>query len=285
MPASWPPSAALVPDVTSALPFLNRVVELERAGQVNVQGGDVGGFGSPTLVVRHIANYQAAVEAVTALGAPDGPVLDVGCGVGALSAWAADRLGRDLILCDLDPAVLGVGANAFDVAATTDLAAIDPAPVVLAMEVLEHVEPDDQPRFMDQVWSRVAPGGLLVLSTPDESSYPGGWSGYRPHVGCVTPRQLTALLLATTGQDPTVVRLEGGPFRIPRGRRALERVANGAWGRLQSNLPGVAARLAERGGRQGPLRLAPLERAIQPVDILPAAHGKDTGLLAVVRRP
>jgi len=285
MSASWLPSAPLIPDVTTALPFLNRVIEVDRAGQVNVEGGDVGGFGSPTLVVRHVANYQAAVDAVVALGAPDGPMLDVGCGVGALSAWAADRLGRELILCDRDEAVLAVGATAFEVPATTDLATIDPVPVVLAMEVLEHVEPTDQPGFLDEVWSRVAPGGLLLLSTPDESSYPGGWSGYRPHVGCVTPRQLTALLTATTGQDPTVVRLEGGPFRIPLGRRALERVANGAWGRIQSGMPTVAARLAERGGRQEPLRPGPLQRAVEPIQIVPATHGNDTGLLAVVRRP
>lgn len=284
MPAPWPPTAPCVPDVAAALPFLNRAIERSHDVTLNVEGGDVGGFGSALLVARHVANYQAAADAVAGLGAPDGPLLDVGCGVGALSAWAADRLERDLVLCDQDAEVVRFGGATFDVPAVVDLADADPAPVVLAMEVLEHVPPTAQPTFLDALWSRVAPGGLLVVSTPDETDYPGGWSGYAPHVGCVSPRQLHGLLSDATGTTPDVWRLDGGPYTMPIARRVLERVANAAWTGVQARAPRLARSLAARGGREEPLDLADVAPAATPYRLVSPRHGTGTGLLATVRR-
>ena len=285
MPAPWPPTAPCVPDVAGALPFLNRAIDRSHDVALNVEGGDVGGFGSPLLVARHVANYQAATDAVTALGAPDGPVLDVGCGVGALSAWAAERLGRRLHLCDQDAEVVAFGGATFDVATTTELQDAPLAPVVLAMEVLEHVPPVAQPGFLAELWSRVAPGGLLVLSTPDESSYPGGWSGYAPHVGVVTPRQLHALLADATGQAPDVHRLEDGPYRMPVARRVLERAANAVWTGVQRGAPTLARLAASRGGRQSPWQVDAVAAAAMPFTLVDPRYGTGTGLLAVARRP
>lgn len=284
MPAPWPPLEPIVPDVASALPYLNRAIARSHDVTLNVEGGDVGGFGSALLVARHVANYQAAADAVVAFGAPEGPVLDVGCGVGALSAWVSERLGRDLVLCDQDVTVVRFGGATFDVPVLTDLAEADPAPVVLAMEVLEHVLPADQPGFLADVWAGVAAGGLLVVSTPDETSYPGGWSGYAPHVGCVSPRRLHELLAQTTGTRPDVHRLEGGPYDMSLGRRVLERVANTTWTAVQRLAPGLARTLAGRGGREQDLELAGVAPAATPFRVVPPRHGTGTGLLAVVRR-
>lgn len=283
-PAAWPPTEPSVPDVASALPFLNRAIEAQRDAALNVEGGDPGGFGSPLLVARHVANYQTAADAVVALGAPEGAVLDVGCGVGALSAWTADRLGRELVLCDQDAAVVAFGGATFEVPAVTDLAEADPAPVVLAMEVLEHVPPADHDGFLRALWSRVQPGGLLVLSTPDETSYPGGWSGYAPHVGCVSPRQLQDRLDAATDGDAQVWRLEGGPYAMPWTRRVLERVANTVWTTVQRRAPAAAAALAARGGRDSALVVEEVRPAATPFTLLDPRHGAGTGLLAVARR-
>lgn len=284
MPTPWPPLTPTSPDVAGALPWLNRAIERSHDVALNVEGGDVGGFGSSTLVARHVGNYQAAADAVTGLGAPAGPLLDVGCGVGALSAWVADRLGRDLVLCDQDAEVVAFGGATFDVPALTDLGDADAAPVVLAMEVLEHVAPPAQPSFLAALWRTVAPGGLLVLSTPDETSYFGGWSGYAPHVGCVSPRQLSQLLAAATGQVPSVHRLDGGPYAMPLARRALERVANATWSMVQRRTPPLARALASRTGRQQPLALDDVVTAATPFRVCSPRHGTGTGLLAVVRR-
>lgn len=284
MTAPWPPAVPVVPDVASALPFLNRAITRSRDVALNVEGGDVGGFGSAVLVARHVANYQVATDAVRELGAPTGSVLDVGCGVGALSAWAADRLDRELVLCDQDTAVVGFGGTTFDVPAVTDLSATDAAPVVMAMEVLEHVAPEAQAGFLQALWSKVTPGGLLVLSTPDETSYPGGWSGYAPHVGCVSPGQLRQLLVDATATTPTVLRLDGGPYAMSWSRRALERAANGIWSTLQTRAPAIASRLASRGGRQQALELDAITPAARPFRAVPPDQGTGTGLLAVARK-
>lgn len=285
MTAPWPPTDAVVPDVRAALPFLDRAIAQRDQASLNAEGGDVGGHGSPTLVARHVANYQAAADAIAVATPPDGPVLDVGCGVGALAAWVADRLGRDLVLCDQDAAVVEFGGRTFGVPAVTDLAAADPAPVVLAMEVLEHVPPAAQASFLAELWAHVTPGGVLVLSTPDETSYPGGWSGYAPHVGCVSPRQLHERLAAATGATPSVLRLDGGPFAMSWGRRLLERVANTAWTAVLDRAPGLAAAATSRAGRHGGLDAEEVRAAASPFRICSPRHGTGTGLLAVVHRP
>ena len=278
--------ARLVPEVDTVLAFLNRIRAVPPADDANDEGGDVAHGGSHQLVVRHIGHYQAAAEIVTASGVPDGPMLDVGCGTGALSAWTAAQLGRPLHLCDHQAGVLATASRLFDVTATsTDLAEAVVAPVVTAMEVLEHVPPAAQHDFLSELWSRVAPGGMLVLSTPDESGYPGGWSGYAPHVGCVSPTQLEGLLAATTGESPWVGRLSGRAYTVTPFRRRLERTVNVVWTRVQTTAPGLASRLASAGGPAEPLTRDDLAPWATPVDLTPWTRGDGVGLLAVVRRP
>jgi SAM-dependent methyltransferase len=280
----WSPPSELVPDVAGALPFLNTAIVRQRDAALNVEGGDVGGHGSPVLVARHVCNYQAAVEVVRASSVPVGRMLDVGCGVGALAAWAASTAGRELTLCDQDAAVVRFGGETFGVDSVTDLADAPTAAVVTAMEVLEHVPPQAQRSFVAGLWDRVEPGGVLVMSTPDESRYPGGWSGYAPHVGVLDPAGLHALLTEVTGAEVQVVRLDGGPYEVPAGRRWLERILNGTWNGVRRLVPGLAARLASRAGRAEPLDLDHLLPAATPVRVVPTSQGTGVGMLAVAFR-
>ena len=100
--------------------------------------------------------------------------LDVGCGAGLLSEPLA-RLGA---------AVTGVDAAAENIVAASDhaggaglaidyrtgeLSALDLGQfdLVTCMEVLEHVA--DKPAFVAALAASLAPGGLLILSTPNRS--------------------------------------------------------------------------------------------------------------------
>lgn len=280
----WSPPSDLVPDVAGALPYLNKAILAQREASLNGEGGDVGGHGSAVLVARHVCNYQAAIEVVRGLDVGAGRMLDVGCGVGALAAWAAAEMGRELVLCDRDEEVVRFGGATFGVAAVTSLAEAPMSTVVTAMEVLEHVPLERQADFLDEVWAKVEPGGVMVLSTPDESGYPGRWSGYGPHVGVLDPGALQELLERVTGAAVQVVRLDGGPYDVPPHRKWLERAANWVWTVAQQLAPGVAARLASSTGRAEPLDLEDVGPAATPVRVVPPDQGTGVGMLAIAVR-
>jgi 2-polyprenyl-6-hydroxyphenyl methylase/3-demethylubiquinone-9 3-methyltransferase len=97
--------------------------------------------------------------------------LDVGCGAGLLSEPLA-RLGARVTGIDASPEVIAV---AREHAATmelkidyrvADVAGLEGAfDLVTAMEVIEHVA--DPAEFVAALAKRLAPGGLLILSTPN----------------------------------------------------------------------------------------------------------------------
>jgi len=283
-----PPLRDLAAAVRAAYPYLERAAKARGAAYLNAEGGDVGMHGSHRSVVRHVVHYLAAAELDRSTGL-DGPVLDVGSGVGALAAWMAEHLGAKLHLADHDPRLLAVAVEAFpDAAVYADLddVATGAFRLVTAMEVVEHLRPSEHGGFVQALYRRVAPGGLLVVSTPDETGYLGGWSGYAPHVGCLDPGGLRRLLADCTGQDATVWRLCGEPFRLNAVRRVGEPAVNRVWGWMTSHLPGLAVRLGGGAARvAGAARThheAPVPDDVRAVSPL---HGEGTGLLGVVQAP
>ena len=285
-PAALRPRFADLPGaVRGAAGFLDRAAAARGAAYVNAEGGDVGMHGSLRSVARHVAHYLAAAELAEARGLAGRATLDVGSGVGALAAWTADRLGSPLHLADHDDAVLAVAREAFDVTTSSDVDGRTAA-LVTAMEVLEHLPHRHHDGFVRTLWGAVEPGGLLVLSTPDETPYPGGWSGYAPHIGCVDPLRLRALLARATGATPVVWRLEGAPFALPWYRGAAEAVLNRAWGWLHARAPQVAARLGSGASAVAPAPAALAGRGV-PDDVraVDPATGRGTGMLGIVARP
>lgn len=274
--------------VRGAYPFLDRAAQVRGAAYLNAEGGDVGMHGSHRSVVRHVTHYLAAAELDRKVGG-QGPVLDVGSGVGALAAWLADFLEAELHVTDQDPRLRAVAAAAFpDAAVYADLddVATGAFRLVTAMEVVEHLHPREHADFLTALYERVAPGGLLVVSTPDETDYLGGWSGYAPHVGCVDAHGLQRLLGEATGQPTAVWRLEGQPFHLNVGRRIGEPLVNRVWGWVSTHAPGLAVRL---GGGAAQVNGAARTRTQAPVpeDVraVPADQGRGSGLLGVVRAP
>jgi SAM-dependent methyltransferase len=267
-----------------ALALFGRV-RRARDGWVNSQGGDVASSGSERSLVRHAANYLAAASLAGA--APAGArMVDVGGGVGAFTAWLSDRLGAPATLVDADPDMLRVAAAAFpslSLAASLETLPDGCAWLVTAMEVVEHVPPAQQEAFVRELARLVAPGGLLVLSTPDESRYLGGWSGYGPHVGVLDADGLERLLGSATDGAARVWRMEGEAFRVGAVERVLLPLANRAVAVARARVPSmldVCGHAFTRLGNVLPDRPA---RASHEVSALPPHEGQGSGLLAAVR--
>jgi len=121
-------------------------------------------------VDRHWAGNPDSVRALTGKTA-----LDVGCGAGLLCEPLA-RLGAHVTGLDAAPENIAV-ARAHGEGAGLDidyrageLSQLEPArfDLVTSMEVIEHVA--DKRAFVAELARRLAPGGLMVLSTPNRTA-------------------------------------------------------------------------------------------------------------------
>jgi hypothetical protein len=252
----------------------------------NFDGGDAGHQWDHGLVVRHAVNYAVAVHLASTVRDP-GPLIDVGAGAGGFSVWAARALDRALVIVDQDAGHRDLAARAFpDVAVHASTAGLAPAPVVLAMEVIEHVRRERQPAFIADVASLVHPGGVLVMSTPDESGYWGGWSGYPPHISTLDADALGGLLHdQLPGWDVQVLRIDGPGFSLSTLGRVGVPVANRLWGAVENGLPRVAHELSYRMNQLGRRRSDPGAPDPGAFRVSAASSGSGTGLVAAARRP
>ena len=104
-------------------------------------------------------------------GTPPGRLLDVPCGTGVL-ARALGARGFRVQGLDLDPSAarrLGVDASAADMEVPLPVAS-GTHDVVTCVEGIEHVE--HQAELVRELSRVLAPGGVLVLSTPNVLGYP-----------------------------------------------------------------------------------------------------------------
>ncbi|NVE95022.1 bifunctional 2-polyprenyl-6-hydroxyphenol methylase/3-demethylubiquinol 3-O-methyltransferase UbiG [Altererythrobacter lutimaris] len=100
--------------------------------------------------------------------------LDVGCGAG-LVCEPLSRLGAQVTGVDASSENVGVASAHADAAGldirymTGELASLDIGQfdLVTCLEVIEHVA--DKPAFLRDLAARLAPGGLMVLSTPNRT--------------------------------------------------------------------------------------------------------------------
>lgn len=199
---------------------------------------------------RHAAVYLDTVR--------PGTLLDVGCGSGFLAAAMRDR-GWSVRGTDFDPAAARAAEATHGIAVDLgELAAIGyPAgsfDAITARHVLEHVrEPIE---FLAECWRILAPGGHLVLVTPNVDSLGHRHFGERWR-GLEQPRHLflyghTSLgaLLGRAGmtQADIFTTAQGADYVL----RASQATAEGAWQRLVDHLAIWTLQVAETiGTRRG----------------------------------
>jgi hypothetical protein len=252
----------------------------------NFDGGDAGHQWDHSLVVRHAVNYAVAVHLLDGVSAP-GVLVDVGAGAGGFAVWAADALGRDLVVVDQDAGHRELAGRAFpQITVYESMSGVAPAPAVVCMEVVEHVPRSEQARFVRDLGALVMPGGGLVVSTPDESGYWRGWSGYPPHIATLDGDGLERLLSAALpGWEVAVMRIGGPGFELSRLARYGVPVANRAWGVLESRAPRLTHELAYRLNQLGQRRSDPPPPPPGSFTVTAPAASLGTGLVAWARRP
>ncbi len=94
--------------------------------------------------------------------------LDVGGGAG-MASWAADRLGLDVTLQEVDPRAIEcfrAWSRGPEIRVCRDLSELgdERFDLIFADNVIEHVS--DPGRWMARLYDRLAPGGRLVIKTP-----------------------------------------------------------------------------------------------------------------------
>ncbi len=180
-------------------------------------------------------------------GPKQGRVLEVGCGLGHLLGWLADRYqvtGVDVNTWALDQSRQNVPQGTFMEMTAEDLSAFEDNSfqIVITKHVVEHL-PDPEKGIAEM--SRVlAPGGLLVFATPNLDSQmrkikKQNWIGYRDptHISLKPPAEWLVYLRAH-GLQPLRVFSDGfwDPPYFPGIPRIVQRLFFGAPGGLQAIL-------------------------------------------------
>jgi len=150
------------------------------------------------IAYEHCHRYAFARRFVA-----DRRVLDAACGEGYGSALLADAA-KNVVGVDIDPAVVaaashryGASANLqFQAASVTKLPLADASvDVIVSFETIEHLEANDQPAMLAEFARVLAPGGLLVLSSPNRPEYSDARRYVNPFHRCELDRDELAARL------------------------------------------------------------------------------------------
>ncbi|MFT0876647.1 class I SAM-dependent methyltransferase [Rhodopseudomonas sp. G2_2311] len=114
-----------------------------------------------------------------------GAVLEIGCGSGALLEALKCRGHDDLSGVDFDPKAIQVARDAglnVSVGEIGDIQRCD-FDIVLLNHVIEHLQSPEE--TLKEIWSRLKPGGSLIIRTPNSSSllatlFGSEWRGLEP---------------------------------------------------------------------------------------------------------
>jgi ubiquinone/menaquinone biosynthesis C-methylase UbiE len=148
------------------------------------------------IEVEHVSRYRWAAQA-----AAGRRVLDAGCGTGYGSRLLAEAGAREVVGVDIAQAVLEAVASAMPEAVRLragDLRKLELGDggfdLVVCFETIEHVA--NPQVVLDELVRVLAPGGLLLISSPNRGVHP---PGNPHHLHEFTPSELEAELAARLG--------------------------------------------------------------------------------------
>ena len=149
-------------------------------------------------------------------GDRDAGVVDLGCGDGRMLYLLSKKGYRNLTGVDASASQTAIARQVVDAVETTDAlpwlrgcaARFD---LLLAVDVIEHLDKDEALEFIDLCASRLRPGGRLIIQTPNAASPFFGAVRYGDytHEQAFTPTSLAALL--TRAGFARVEAREAGP--------------------------------------------------------------------------
>jgi SAM-dependent methyltransferase len=133
--------------------------------------------GNPIRRLWHLSKFERVLSCLPRNEHQS--LLDIGCFAGSfLSMVGADRyerqLGVDVLPAQIEYARAHYGTDFRRfraIAGIADLEAIDETfDCVTLIEVIEHLAPELAALLLEQIWRKLAPGGRLVLTTPNYAS-------------------------------------------------------------------------------------------------------------------
>ena len=180
-------------------------------------------------------------------GPKQGRVLEVGCGLGHLLDWLVDQyeiFGVDINQWALSQARRNIPEGNFALLSAEDLHAFQDESfrIVIAKHVVEHLPVPE--RAVSEMSRVLAPGGLLVLATPNLDSpmravKKDRWIGYKDptHISLKTPQEWLAMLQSHRIEARRVFSdgFWDAPY-VPLLPAALQKLLFGAPGGLQAVL-------------------------------------------------
>ena len=112
--------------------------------------------------------YERMLAMIEGLGFHPTSVLNVGGGIGNFAAWLAER-GMTSYMTDIDSSAVAAaaerGVRAVEAKELGSLVPVDGVDTVTLWDVVEHVT--DPSAFVSEALTRLRPGGVLFLETPD----------------------------------------------------------------------------------------------------------------------
>lgn len=212
--------------------------------------------GDDLYLAEQEGRRRTARRLLDVLGAhvPKGRLLQVGCGYGLLLDEARRRgyevegvdLSVEAVRYASEQLGLPVREDALEDATAAALAAGERYEAILAVDVLEHLE--DPPATLERMCALLAPAGVLLITTPDPSSFIARvtgerWWGFAPTHACLMPRETLRGVLRGLGLVPVEELTAKQSFTLGYWLRCFGQRGDGPLARA---IVGVAARLPRR---------------------------------------